>query len=228
SRLSEVLLDSASLDKTLQTLARELVDALSLCRCRFVSNSHLAVETSQSQFVYVAPCCAARRDWIDEAGAGTSPLIRSLLTSYQSLVVDDVQSASRLKGRAQLKSGGVRSLVAAPVGAGKGEPQAILIAERCEAAHTWADREIELIQTVAQQGAIAIRQSSLYREVRESAKRAALISHIITSIRRSLDLDETLKVAVEEIGRAFGADRTYFRKLIGDEFVAVAEYLSDA
>src|SRR5262249_59950874 len=49
SRLSEVLLDSASLDKTLQTLAREPVGALSLSRCRFVSNSHLSGVPPQSQ-----------------------------------------------------------------------------------------------------------------------------------------------------------------------------------
>ncbi|HSE38467.1 MAG TPA: GAF domain-containing protein, partial [Blastocatellia bacterium] len=47
------------------------------------------------------------------------------------------------------------------------------------------------------------------------------------SIRRSLDLNETLEVAVEEVGQALGANRTYFCKLVGNQSVMVAEYLSD-
>jgi GAF domain-containing protein len=82
-------------------------------------------------------------------------------------------------------------------------------------------------QSVADQAAVAIRQAELYREVRESAQRASLANQIVASIRRSLDLNETLQVAVEEVGRALGANRTYFRKLDGNENVIVAEFLSD-
>src|SRR5262249_4896586 len=75
--------------------------------------------------------------------------------------------------------------------------------------------------------AVAIRQAELYREVRESAQRASLANQIVASIRRSLDLNKILRVAVEEVGRALDANRTYFRKLVGDETAVVAEYLSD-
>ena len=55
--------------------------------------------------------------------------------------------------------------------------------------------------------------------MRESAQRASLANQIVASIRRSLDLNETLQVAVEEVGRALGANRTYFRQLVGNENV---------
>jgi PAS domain S-box-containing protein len=84
-----------------------------------------------------------------------------------------------------------------------------------------------VVKSVAEQAAVAIRQAELHREVRESALRAALVNQIVASIRRSLDLNEILQVAVEELGRALGANRTYFRKLLGDDNAVVAEHLSD-
>src|ERR1043165_4608148 len=73
----------------------------------------------------------------------------------------------------------------------------------------------------------AVPEAVIYRDVRESAQRASLANQIVASIRRSLDLKETLQVAVEEVGQALGANRTHFRKLIGGEGFIVAEHLSD-
>src|ERR1043165_9244895 len=72
----------------------------------------------------------------------------------------------------------------------------------------------------------AVPEAVIYRDVRESAQRASLANQIVASIRRSLDLNETLQVAVEEVGRALGANRTYFRKLVGSDSAVVAECLS--
>jgi PAS domain S-box-containing protein len=107
-----------------------------------------------------------------------------------------------------------------------GRPIGILSLQHCERPHIWSKSEIDILQSVAEQAAVAIRQAEFYREARESATRAGLINQIVAAIRRSLDLEETLQVTVEELGRALGANRVNIRKLAGDEMVVVAEYLS--
>src|SRR5262249_60841553 len=72
---------------------------------------------------------------------------------------------------------------------------------------------------------VSIRQHELYREARESATRSALVNRIVGSIRRSLDLEEILRVAVQELGYALDVSRVIFRKVEDNQIVVVAEYL---
>lgn len=128
--------------------------------------------------------------------------------------------------RSRVEAGSVKAILTTAIRL-DGRPIGILSLHHCEHSHTWTQWEADLVKSVADQAAVAIRQAELYREVRELAKRASLVNEIVGSIRGSLDLKEILQVAVEEVGRALGANRTYFRKLSGRDNVIVAEYLTD-
>src|SRR5262249_55966310 len=153
--------------------------------------------------------------------------LQALLSARTPLAVDDVATDSRMEPyRQQYEGGGVKSILAAAIWLG-GHPIGIFSLHHSEIQHTWTRWEIDLVQSVAEQAAVAIRQAELYREARESATRAALVNQIVGSIRRSLDLEEILRVAVQELGYALDVSRVIFRKVEDNQVVVVAEYLKN-
>src|SRR5205085_4489945 len=86
--------------------------------------------------------------------------------------------------------------------------------------------ELRLIRLVAEQAAVAMRQSELYREVRESATRAALVNQIIHGINQSNHLDEIFPIVAEQLGKYLAADRlTITRRQEGSQvWVNECEY----
>jgi PAS domain S-box-containing protein len=227
SRITSAIHSSLDSEVVLQSIVNELGEALGVCRCRLAAFSDLAPEVLPITHAYAAQCCQATEPAFNTVPAVDNPFLEALLSSDDPIAVEDVYREPLLAhARDRFKQDGLISMMCAAIRS-EGRPIGILSLQHCEKGHSWSSWEIDLVRTVAQQAAVAMRQAELYREVQESATRSAMMNQIITSIRRSLDLNETLKVAVEEIGRALGANRTYFRKLVNDNFVAVAEYLSD-
>jgi len=73
------------------------------------------------------------------------------------------------------------------------------------------DADAELLQAVASQVAVALRNANLYAETQQRAAREALINEINQRIRSAKDVDEALQIAVRELGRAVGAPKTAVR-----------------
>ena len=227
SRISSAIHSSLDPDTVLQTIVNELGAALAVCRCRLALLPDPMPELIPITHDYTAACCSARPSAMDAIPSIANEHLQAVLSSRYPMAVDDVGDDKRLgafKGR--FKRAGIKSLLVAAIRLG-GRPIGIFSLHHCEQRHSWTDWEVAVVESVAEQAAVAIRQAELYREARESATGAALVNQIVASIRRSLDVNETLQVAVEELGRALGANRTYFRKMIGDEAVVVAEHLSD-
>lgn len=98
----------------------------------------------------------------------------------------------------------------------------ILEAHQCSAAHAWETLEIGLLEQLATQVAIAIQQSELYQQVQvlnaglerqvqdrttqlqQALQFEATLKRIIDSVRDSLDEDQILQTAVQEL--AHGLD----------------------
>src|SRR5262249_13393461 len=116
-----------------------------------------------------------------------------------------------------------RALLAAPI-VYDGRAVAVLVVEQFGRPRTFSEEEITLIGLVAELAAVAMRQAELYRAAREAATAAALLNQIVASIRRSLDLEETLQVAVNELGRALGASGVTFWKAERDTISVTAEF----
>jgi PAS domain S-box-containing protein len=226
TKLTSTIHSSLDSDTVLTAIVNELGKALSVCRCRIALLPSQIPETIAITHEYTAACCSKRPP--SRTAPGTRhPHVHAVLASERPLAIDDAHGHPLFaKFKEDLDASGVKSLLAVTIRLGD-RPIGFLSLHQCCRAHSWTEWEIDVVQSVAEQAAVAIRQAELYREAGESAMRAGLVNQIIASIRRSLNLNETLQVAAQELGRALGADRTYFRKLVGDRFVVVAEHLSD-
>jgi GAF domain-containing protein len=85
----------------------------------------------------------------------------------------------------------------------------------------WQPEDLELAEAVAEQAAMAIGQARLLKQTqhllaqtRQQAEQASLLNRMTDRIRHSLDLDEILQSAVEEVGQALRACRAQFVFLI--------------
>ncbi|HSE97358.1 MAG TPA: GAF domain-containing protein, partial [Blastocatellia bacterium] len=227
SRISSAIHSSLDSNTVLQAIVKELGEALAVCRCRLALLPNPLPESLPITHEFTAECCSEGRTAIPTIPLRDNHHLQLVLSSGEPLPVDDVTTNPGLMPYLdQLKASGIKSLLTTAIRLG-GRPIGFFSLHHCERRHTWTRWEIDVVQSVAEQAAVAIRQAELYREARESATGAALVNQIVAAIRRSLDLDETLRVAVEELGRSLGANRTYFRRLVGDENVVVTEQLSD-
>ncbi len=75
-----------------------------------------------------------------------------------------------------------------------------------ETPHVWRAEEVELLQSVASQLAIALTRAQLFDHVRQQADRLALLHSMTAVIRSSLDPDTLFHAITQEIGEAFQAD----------------------
>ncbi len=227
SKISSAIHSSLDSEAVLRAIVDELGVALSVCRCRMALFPSPLPEMVPVNHEYVSECCSDRSSVLQEIQTVNNPFLQSVLSQESPVAVGDPANDPRFAPlRTRLEAGSVKSILTTAIRV-DGKPIGILSLHHCDQPHKWTRWESDLVKSVAHQAAVAIRQAELYREVRESAQRASLANQIVASIRRSLDLNETLQVAVEEVGRALGANRTYFRKLVGTEGVVVAEHLSD-
>jgi len=227
SKISAAIHSSLDSDAVLRAIVDELGVVLSVCRCRMALFPSPLPEMVPVNHEYVSDCCADRSSVLQEIQTANNPFLQSVLSQDNPVAVGDPASDPRFAPlRSRLEAGGVKSILTTAIRV-DGKPIGLLSLHHCDRPHKWTKWEADLVKSVANQSAVAIRQAELYREVRESAQRASLANQIVASIRRSLDLNETLQVAVEEVGRALGANRTYFRKLGSNQSLVVAEHLSD-
>ena len=227
SKISSAIHGSLDSEAVLRAIVNELGVALSVCRCRMALFPSPLPEMVPVNHEYVAECCSSRSSVLQEIQTVNNPFLQSVLSQENPVAVANPANDPRFAPlRTRLESGSVKSILTTAIRV-DGRPIGILSLHHCDRPHKWTPWEADLVKSVADQAAVAMRQAELYREVRESAQRASLANQIVASIRRSLDLNETLQVAVEEVGRALGANRTCFRKIVGNESVTVAEHLSD-
>ncbi|HBE19275.1 MAG TPA: hypothetical protein DEG17_02040 [Cyanobacteria bacterium UBA11149] len=114
----------------------------------------------------------------------------------------------------------VRANLVVPVLRGK-ELWGLLIAQQCRSPRKWQELEIDLLQQLATQVAIALKQltykQQLQKELierkqaevalRQQAERERLINSISLRIRQSLELDEILNTTVTEVRQFLATDR---------------------
>jgi PAS domain S-box-containing protein len=227
SKISSAIHRSLNSDAVLQAIVNELGVALSVCRCRVALFPSPLPEMVPVTHEYVAECCSSRAPVLNEIQTVNNPFLQMVLSQDKPVAVSDPSNEAMLAPlRVRIEAGSVKAILTTAIRV-DGKPIGILSLHHCDQPHIWTQWEADLVTSVADQAAVAIRQAELYHEVRESAQCASLVNQIVASIRRSLDLKETLQVAVEEVGRALGANRTYFREVVGNESVIVAEHRSD-
>ncbi|MGL5131869.1 MAG: GAF domain-containing protein, partial [Planktothrix sp.] len=83
---------------------------------------------------------------------------------------------------------------------------AVLALHHCQEPHIWLDHEVQLVITVSDQAALALSQARAYDQVRELAKREALVNTITSAIRSSLDPRTIFAAITQQLGEALQVD----------------------
>ena len=71
--------------------------------------------------------------------------------------------------------------------------------------------DVDLLESIANQVAVALRNANLYEEAQQQARREALMNEINQKIANTKDVQEAMQVAAREIGRALHASQTVVR-----------------
>jgi len=90
----------------------------------------------------------------------------------------------------------------------------------------WTEDEIALLQTIADQVCIAIKQAELYSTTIKQVQREELLRKLSNSIHSSLDINTIKKNIVYEVGKVFNADRCFIRLFSSINLFVDSEYLS--
>jgi len=77
--------------------------------------------------------------------------------------------------------------------------------QEAEGERWWSDDEVALIESVADQMALAIENARLLEATRQRAEQERRLAEISANVRASTDVDTILRTAVRELGRALGA-----------------------
>ncbi len=97
---------------------------------------------------------------------------------------------------------------------------AVLALHQRHTLRLWQDEEVQLMDMVADQAALALSQAHAYEQVRALAKREVLINTITTAIRSSLDPQDIFAAITQQLGQALHVDGCALSLWTGeDEYV---------
>lgn len=77
------------------------------------------------------------------------------------------------------------------------------------AAGSLGHNDVDLLQIIAAQVAVALQNARLMSQVRTRAERAARINSIGQRVQRATSIDKVLEIAVQELGRTLSVDAAY-------------------
>jgi PAS domain S-box-containing protein len=83
----------------------------------------------------------------------------------------------------------------------------VLAIHHCHDIRQWQDFEIDLVQKLAVQVAIAIQQAQLFSQLQYQAQREQVLNQLGQALNSNLDPDHILQEIVDRTGESFGVDR---------------------
>lgn len=230
-RVVEITRDTLDIDKAKTNIVNIVGKTLSADRC-FISD----YDKEKDAFLPVKDEYLSSKDIVGYKGFNSNievPNFAKLLKHGQTLVVNNQEIFLNNEKqdfeieKAAIKKFGVHSAFAVPL-----FYQDILLGTlSCHYTreHFIDDKEISLVKIIANQVAIAIYQARLFKTTKEQGKREALVRNVTEAIRNSLDVNETQKKIVENIGKTLNADRCFileYNQKLDNFFLVNEEYLS--
>jgi len=88
---------------------------------------------------------------------------------------------------------------------------AVLVAGSVSRHRGFTSDELGLLQSISRDSALALDRARSTADLAEALERERFVARISARVRSELDIDELLRVAVEETGQALGADRCLIR-----------------
>ncbi|HYK98220.1 MAG TPA: GAF domain-containing protein, partial [Candidatus Acidoferrales bacterium] len=115
---------------------------------------------------------------------------------------------------------GQRTVLAAPL-MRAGKALGVIVMRRREA-RPFAEQQVELAQTFANQAAIALENVRLFNETKESLEQQTALSEVLKTISRTVfDIDTTLGAIVENAGRLVAADLAWITQRADEDHFSV-------
>lgn len=214
-KVADSIRQSLDLDQILNTTVTELGQALSSSRCclaLFGSTQKLNLVGSELEFNYV---------WWDPEKEGTplsncsvviteNSMLKLILEQKAILSLDVMDSHSFTPLFEKDESSpedwrAIKSLIACPIVFADRAVGMILV-QQCDVRRAWFDLELELVEAVANQVALAMEHANLFAKTKSLAEQEFLINNIVRSIRASLDTDNIMSTVTTELGTALGVD----------------------
>lgn len=144
--------------------------------------------------------------------AGRGLVGRAASTNTPVLVGDTTQDPGWLPNPLLPET---RSELAVPIAIGN-RVQGVLDVQQ-NVANGLTQADVDLIQAIAGQVAVAVQNARAYEQVRKQANREAMVAAINQRVQRAVTVDEVLQIAVSELGRGLGAKRASVEVWPNDE-----------
>lgn len=156
-------------------------------------------------------------EWRERQLYETPSILRTVIETGKPVVVRNLHGDTRVWDPAFFRRHGLCSYLGVPLKA-KGEILGVLSFMTREERH-FSSKEIEFLQTIAGQAAVAIHNSQLYEQVQKKSEQLATVHTLTAEVNESLDLDPVLEKVTKRITEIFHFDatRVFFLDSKGEE-----------
>ena len=149
--------------------------------------------------------------------------IVSVVRERVPLAIYDLITSTNVN-RAVADAVGARSAAFVPL-LSEGDVVGVLVAATQASHRSFTTAELELVQGLASEAALALGRTRSNEALRAALERERLIADIGRRVRSELDLDTVLRVAVEETAKALGVTRSFVRLgELGEPMPVLAEW----
>jgi len=187
---------------------RQLVEVVHREISRFLPASHfyVALWDREADTIRVPVVIEKEQRYYDQE-VGWEGLIGWVLQHGEPLLVDDAQQPGALPSSIRptiIGEAGIRSLLAIPLFLGGEVIGAFSLQSTQPASYTQQD--LVFLTAVGRQIAVAFQNARLYDEVRRRAEELTALNAIAARLGQTLELEEVLNTAIEEVVRALDVE----------------------
>ena len=187
---------------------KELIKVIHREIRRFTPASHfyVALWNREAERIDI-PLIVEEEQWLCDQTVGWDGVAGWVLREGEPLLVGDVGEGEALPPGVRpfvIGEAGIRSLLVVPLVLGNEVIGALSV--QSKQAHAYAEQDLTFLNAVASQVAVALQNARLYAEAQRRAEELAALNAIAARLGQTLDLQEVLNTAIEEVVRALDVE----------------------